>query len=230
MEMIVFLSFLGLLPSVIAMDDDFRLQRDMSATPKETLKPAAEPQNHNALLARVGKDKDRTAFVSLFEYYAPRLKSYLLKHGAPEATAEEIVQNTFVTVWEKAAGYDPAKAAASTWIFTIARNKRIDLLRREKFIEAAIDDEGLENTLVAESVEPYADSQTVEQLNTALESLPEEQAKLLRMAFFEDKSHSAISDETKLPLGTVKSRLRLAMDKLRQKMSAGTQAKQGDRT
>ncbi len=112
----------------------------------------------------------------------------------------------------------------------LARNKRIDLLRREKFIEAAIDDEGLENTLVADSAEPYADAQTVEQLNTALESLPEEQAKLLRMAFFEDKSHSVISDETQLPLGTVKSRLRLAMDKLRQKMSAGTQQKQGDRT
>lgn len=224
MDIEVVISFFGLLLTHIAFDASFRLQRDMNAASKEPLKISDKPsEDHNGLLLRVGEIKDRAAFVTLFEYFAPRLKSYFLKHGAPEATAEEIVQNTFVTVWEKAKGFDPKKAAASTWIFTIARNKRIDMLRREKFIEAVIDDEGLENKLVAETVEDYADTQTIEQLNTALESLPEEQAKLLRMAFFEDKSHSAISDETHLPLGTVKSRLRLAMDKLRQKMATSSQ-------
>ncbi len=174
---------------------------------------------HEQLLARIGSDKDRDAFVTLFNYYAPRVKSYLLKHGADEATAEETVQNTFVTVWEKAAGYDPKKAAASTWIFTIARNKRIDMLRREKFVEVNSESPALEQAQAETPAEDYADKQTVETLNAAIAGLPPEQARLLAMAFFEDKSHQDIADETQLPLGTVKSRLRLAMEKLRYKMN-----------
>ncbi len=168
---------------------------------------------HEDLLVATGR-KDRDAFVELFSFYAPRVKSYLLKHGADDATAEEIVQVTFVTVWEKASTFDPKRAAASTWIFTIARNKRIDMLRKQKYIEVNTDAPELENAAY-EAPEAYADKGEVEKLHTAIESLPDEQAKLLRMAFFEDKSHQTISDETKLPLGTVKSRLRLAMDKLR---------------
>ncbi len=171
-------------------------------------------EDHSALLHRVGTKKDREAFVTLFNYFAPRVKSYLLKHGASETAAEEVVQNTFVTVWEKAAGYDPKKSAASTWIFTIARNKRIDALRRERFIEVNSDSPELENK-AAETAEEYAGPETVEQLNAAIDRLPEDQAKLIRLAFFEDKSHQDIADETKLPLGTVKSRLRLGMEKLK---------------
>lgn len=163
------------------------------------------------LLVRVGRDRDREAFKELFSYYAPRVKSYLLKHGADDAAAEEAVQNAFVTVWEKAAGFDPKKAAASTWIFTVARNKRIDALRKERFI--GFDED---SPLPEEAApEAYADGQEVERLGAALDELPEEQARLLRMAFFEDKSHSVISKETQLPLGTVKSRLRLGMERLR---------------
>ena len=193
----------------------------MHATPTSPVTqtpPAATASlasQHAQWITRVGKSQDRDAFVGLFEYFAPRIKSYLLKNGADEATAEEAVQNTFVTIWEKAASFNPAKAAASTWIFTIARNKRIDALRRQKFVVELDDDSNLLENTAAEAVEDFADSRTIEKLHTAMDTLPAEQAQLVRMAFFEDKSHQAISDETKLPLGTVKSRLRLAVDKLR---------------
>lgn len=181
-----------------------------------TTKKGAEVR-YEDLLARVGSARDRAAFAEAFHHFAPRVKSYLLKHGASESTAEEIVQNTFVTVWEKAAGYDPKKAAASTWIFTIARNKRIDALRREKFIEVNTDNPALENAAY-QAEEDYADPETVEKLNAAIDRLPDAQGSLLRMAFFDEKSHQAIADETRLPLGTVKSRLRIAMEKLKASM------------
>lgn len=192
-----------------------RLQKIMNsvkATPS-----ANTPVRYEDLLVRVGAARDREAFVALFHHFAPRVKSYLLKHGAPESTAEEIVQNTFVTVWEKAAGFDPKKAAASTWIFTIARNKRIDALRREKFIEVNSDSPELLNASYT-TAEDYADPETVEKLNDAIDKLPPEQSRLLRMAFFDEKSHQTIADETRLPLGTVKSRLRIAMDKLKKEI------------
>lgn len=185
-----------------------------------TDKPQAAGASHEELLVRIGRNKDRAAFVGIFSYYAPRVKSYLLKHGAAESVAEEIVQNTFIAVWEKASGYDPAKAAASTWIFTIARNKRIDALRRDRFIEINSDSPALA-AAVSATAEDYAEQREIEKLHSAMAELPEEQAKLLRMAFFEDKSHQMISDETRLPLGTVKSRLRLAMDKLRRLLKSG---------
>lgn len=212
-----------------------RLKRAMSLnkTPKPHVSPAppiavtpataqdaSPPANFDELLQRVGATRDRAAFAALFGYYAPRVKSYMLKNGLGEAFAEEVVQNTFVTVWEKAASYDPRKAAASTWIFTIARNKRIDALRRDKNLEVNSDSPNIENAYY-DAEEQYADRQDVERLNTAIDTLPPEQAELLRMAFFEEKSHSDISNETKLPLGTVKSRLRLAMDKLRNIMTGG---------
>lgn len=177
--------------------------------------PETPPESPEALLRRVGAQRDKKAFIELFHYFAPRVKSYLLRQGADGATAEEIAQATMIAVWEKAQAYDPARAAASTWIFTIARNKRIDVLRREKYISrngaAAADVQNLR----AEEKEDYAGREAVDSLSSALRALPEEQARLVRMAFFEDKSHSAIARETHLPLGTVKSRLRLALDKLR---------------
>lgn len=181
---------------------------------RDVLQKEPAKRNHEDMLVAAGKSKSREAFVELFQYYAPRVKSYLLKHGADDATAEEIVQSTFVTVWEKAASYNPKKAAASTWIFTIARNRRIDMLRKQKFVEVNTDSPELENAVSVET-EIYADKQDVERLHSAIAHLPHDQAELLRMAFFEDKSHQVISKETKLPLGTVKSRLRLAMEKLR---------------
>ena len=171
------------------------------------------PPSHEELLTRVGSSADRKAFVTLFNYFGPRIKSYLMKHGADSSTAEEIVQNTFVTVWEKAGSYDPKKAAASTWIFTVARNKRIDALRREKFIDYNSDALPLEQAAAPDT--DYTDGATGENLAAAIKQLPPEQAQLIRMAFLEDKSHQKIAEQTHLPLGTVKSRIRLALKRLK---------------
>lgn len=177
-------------------------------------KPKDLSLSHEDMLVRVGQHQDKEAFAGLFNYYAPRVKSYLLKHGANDSSAEEVVQNTFVTVWEKAASFDPKKAAASTWIFTVARNKRIDALRKDRLLDINSDNPALEN-ISAEAGNGYDADATIDQLQAAIAALSPEQEKLLRMAFFEDKSHSAISQETKLPLGTVKSRLRAALGKLK---------------
>ena len=191
--------------------------------PQISHKQNSAPTGHEDLLVRVGTFKDKAAFAELFHYFAPRIKSYLLKNGADEATAEEIAQNTMVTVWEKAGSYSPDKAAASTWIFTIARNKRIDAIRKEKFVK--FNSDAVELSQVAEEPkEDYTDKIEIEKLSSALHGLPEEQSRLVRMAFFEDKSHHDIAKETRLPLGTVKSRLRLALEKLRRALgkSEGT--------
>lgn len=165
-------------------------------------------------LVRVAKVRDRAAFVALFEYFAPRVKSYLMSNGCAPDVADELAQETMLSVWDKAPSYDPQKAAVSTWIFTIARNKRIDVLRKENRPSPHPDD-----PFFVEDVARPDDSYDVEAeqriVQKALKSLPEEQAKLVYMNFFEDKSHAEIADETHLPLGTIKSRIRLAMSKLR---------------
>lgn len=155
--------------------------------------------------------------MQLFEHFAPRVKSFLMKGGTAEDVADELAQETMLTVWNKAGSFDPARSAASTWIFTIARNKKIDVLRKiGRYEVAPADPETLENTESASS--PGADAmahQETETIAAALKDLPEEQSMLLRKSFFEDKSHADIAQETGLALGTVKSRIRLALERLR---------------
>lgn len=167
------------------------------------------------LLAAVAKRRDRGAFVRLFEHFGPRVKAYLMRLGADPETAQDVVQDVMLTVWHRAEQYDSRKASPSTWIFTIARNRRIDLIRRERRPELDPDDPALvraPETPADQTIE--AAEQTV-RLRAAIAELPEEQAHLLRLAFFQEASHSRIAGEFGLPLGTVKSRLRLAMAKLR---------------
>lgn len=171
------------------------------------------------LVVAVGASQDREAFAELFGYFAPRIKAYLLRRGAAPAEAEELAQEAMIMVWRRAATFDPAKSAASTWIFTIARNKRIDALRREKRPDYDPEDPSL-----APAAPPAADravevTQQAARLAEAVAGLPEEQAALVRMAYFEDKAHGQIAAETALPLGTVKSRLRLAMGRLRKALN-----------
>jgi RNA polymerase sigma-70 factor (ECF subfamily) len=167
------------------------------------------------LMTEVAERRDRAAFVQLFEHFGPRVKAYLIREGADQATAEDLAQDVMLTAWHRAAQFDRNKAAVSTWLFTIARNRRIDVLRRARRPE--IDPE--DPVLVREPDDP-ADrvleaAQMSEQVRAAVAKLPQEQEQLLRLAYFEDKSHSVIAEELSLPLGTVKSRLRLAMAKLR---------------
>ena len=167
------------------------------------------------LLMAVGKTRNREAFAELFRYFGPRVKAYLMRQGASEPQAEELVQEAMIMVWRRAESFDVSKSGASTWIFTIARNKRIDALRREKRPEYDPDDPAL-----VPAAGPNADSlveaaQDSKRLLNAMKSLSKEQADLIRMAYFEDKAHGRIAEETALPLGTVKSRLRLALGHLR---------------
>ena len=165
-------------------------------------------------IVRIAERGDREAFVCLFNYFAPRVKSYLMRLGAAPEAAEELAQETLLTVWRRAAAFDPARAAASTWIFTIARNLRIDLSRRvgrpappEEFSTASGSPPGPDEAIIF--LEEKA------RIGLAMASLPREQAEVVTLAFFADKAHSEIAGELGLPLGTVKSRLRLAIARLR---------------
>lgn len=166
------------------------------------------------LLAAVGRSHDVDRFELLFRHFAPRVKAYMARTGSP-GNAEELMQETMVAVWNKAALYDPSKGAASTWIFSIARNLRIDAWRREKRPEFDPEDPAL-----MPAAEPAADrrlegEQDAVLVRTALETLPADQAEVMRLAFYEDSSQSEIASALDLPLGTVKSRMRLALGKLR---------------
>jgi RNA polymerase sigma-70 factor (ECF subfamily) len=167
------------------------------------------------LIIAIGATGDRSAFAALFAHFAPRVKAYLMRTGSDSSGADELTQEVMLLVWRKAARYDPAQSNAATWIYTIARNKRIDKFRRERPVAFDLDDP----TLTPEPERlPDHRLETAEQariLTAAIGSLPEEQAALLKLAFYEGKSHSVIAAEAKLPLGTVKSRLRLALARLR---------------
>ncbi len=172
-----------------------------------------------ALLHAIAARRDRAAFAELFRHFAPRLKAFMLKGGAEGDTAEELAQEAMIQVWRRADSFDPARAAASTWIYTIARNKRIDRLRRERW-PAMSEEEYAAALGTAEGGHERGDhaaerSQVEGRLARSLEALPEDQATVVKMAFYEDKSHSAIAAELHLPLGTVKSRIRLAIARLR---------------
>ena len=167
----------------------------------------------NALLGRVAQERDRAAFAALFAHFAPRVKAYLLRQGAPAAVAEDLAQEALLNLWRKAHLFDPAKASAATWLFTIARNLRIDAIRREKRPELDPED------FMPDS-RPAADDGLVHGRRRsracalALKDLPADQIQVVELSFFADKPHSQIATELGIPLGTVKSRLRLAMARL----------------
>lgn len=182
--------------------------------PSEGL-PATEPSRLDTLMLAVGTRGDRQAFAALFDHFAPRVKAYLLRQGCPSVQAEELLQETMIMVWRKASGFDPRRAAASTWVFTIARNKMIDALRRDRRPEWDPADPTLVPAEERSGEAQLAGAQDSARLRRALHLLPEEQAKVIHVAYFDDKAHSAIAAELNLPLGTVKSRLRLALARLR---------------
>lgn len=166
-------------------------------------------------MVAVAERRDRAAFVRLFEQFGPRVRAYLMRQGADRASADDLVQDVMLTVWRRAAQFDRTKATVSTWVFTIARNRRIDGLRRTKRPEIDPQDPVLVRDPDDPADQVVDAAQRGRLLHAAVAQLPDEQARLLRLAYFEDKSHSAIADELDLPLGTVKSRLRLAIAKLR---------------
>lgn len=169
----------------------------------------------NNLVRAVAQDADKTAFRELFDHFAPRVKGYLMRLGASAAVAEDLAQDVMMTLWRKAAQFDSEKASASTWVFTIARNLRIDAIRRERRPEIDVDDPTLAPSIERSSDENLDWAKAEERLREALVRLPREQARVIELSFLADKPHSAIAQELGLPLGTVKSRIRLAMAQLR---------------
>ncbi len=172
-----------------------------------------------ALIEAIAERGDRQAFAQLFEHYAPRVKRYLLRSGAEAAAAEELAQEVMVLVWRKAGSFDASRAGASTWIFTIARNKCIDRFRRQRRPEYDPEDPLLVTARAPEGDARVAGGQRAEALRAALEALPPAQASILRRAYFRGMSLRAIAEEDGVPLGTVKSRVRLALARLRERLN-----------
>jgi RNA polymerase sigma-70 factor, ECF subfamily len=175
--------------------------------------PSAEELNR--LVLAIAKDNDRQAFVILFKHFAPRVKTFLMRSGMMANNAEEIAQEAMLAVWRKAGYFDPARASATTWIFTIVRNLRIDHLRRNRQQSRRGHDPTDEAPQPSASEAMLMAAEQDARVRAALAKLSVEQGMILRLSFFSEKPHPEIARELGLPLGTVKSRIRLAMSRLR---------------
>jgi RNA polymerase sigma-70 factor, ECF subfamily len=175
----------------------------------------ASPMGFAHLLQAIVERRDQNSFIALFDYYAPRVKAYLKRLGAADGLAEDLAQEVILTVWRKADSYDPAKAGVGTWIFTIARNLRIDAIRRERRPMLDPSDPLLVADPAPRPDQEVETARQTQQVRAALKALPEDQAKIVRLAFYDGKSHGEIAAALALPLGTVKSRLRLAFRRVR---------------
>jgi len=171
----------------------------------------------NSLAEAVARNADRQAFAALFKHFAPRVKSYLMRLGTSEGLAEELAQEAMVSVWRKAQSFDAGRANVSTWIFTIARNLRVDHFRRIGNRTAEVDDIDGDDTpdTLPQPDELLLTRQREAGVREAIAQLPAEQAQVLRLSFYEEQPHSQIAKALGLPLGTVKSRVRLAVRHLR---------------
>lgn len=178
-------------------------------------RPVSDHSRVSRLLARVAQNRDRAAFTDLFDEFAPRLKSFMMRKGASPELAEDLVQEAMISVWTKAGLYEPGKGSVSTWIYTIARNLRIDRIRREGIVhltdlgdyDEASDDPSSDELLV------QAQEQSL--MTRALTTIPEEQKAILLLSYVDDLPQSEIAQRLDIPLGTVKSRMRLAYKRLR---------------
>jgi RNA polymerase sigma factor, sigma-70 family len=175
---------------------------------------APAPDTGSLILAIAAK-ADMAAFEALFREFGPRIRAYLLKLTRDGQAAEDLMQETMLAIWRKAGQFDPSRGPASAWIFTIARNIWIDAWRKQKRPAFDPDDPALVPAAEPEAGEMMDLKQSGAALHQALRTLPQEQVDLIRLSFFEDASHSAIAARTGLPIGTVKSRIRLAFGRLR---------------
>lgn len=175
----------------------------------------ADAKRHAAWLEAVANSQDRDAFAELFNHFGPRVKAYLMRLGSDDTMAEEVAQDVMVTVWRKAALFDRTKSSAATWLFRVARNRRIDMLRRKRTINVDTETMVIEDENLPDPNETLDEDKRQARIRKALAQLPEQQLQLVELAFFTELSHSQIAEETGLPLGTVKSRIRLAFGRLR---------------
>lgn len=197
---------------------DYSATRSAKRTTSDvTLKTTTLPRKDwVAEMDRIKTHQDQAAFAELFSHFAPRVKAFLMKGGTSQAMAEEVTQEVMATLWTKAAMFDPARASVATWIFTIARNRRIDVIRKQRRPEP-------EDLTWGPEAEPdqadvLSQRQEHDQLAQAIAKLPDKQRDLVERAYYAELSHSEIAAQTGLPLGTIKSRIRLALERLRHAM------------
>lgn len=190
------------------------------APAKKGLPGVSTPHNaispQTVLMLAVRDHKDRKAFEALFDFFAPRLKSFVMRSGLSPGQAEEIVQEVMLTVWRKAALFDPHRAQVSAWIYQIARNRQIDVMRREN--RPVPEDLAEEVDLEPDASQILAIDQEATHLKRALSALKPDQREMIEKAYFGDLSHQEISTQTGLPLGTIKSRIRLGLERLRHEL------------
>jgi RNA polymerase sigma-70 factor (ECF subfamily) len=172
------------------------------------------------LVERIGARRDREAFRQVFDHFAPRVRGFLIRRGLPPGQADDLTQETLLAIWRRAESYDVTKSAVSTWVYTIARNLHIDQYRKGARADRVdLNDPSLRPGELPAADELYERGQDVSAVTEALDILPGDQRQVLELAFMEGLSHREVAERLALPLGTVKSRIRLAMDKL--KLSLG---------
>lgn len=186
--------------------------RERKHVSHEELKQSRE----TAWMIAVRDHGDRAAFSALFDHFAPRLKGFVMRSGTPSHQAEEVVQDVMLTVWRKAALFDPHRAPVSGWIYQIARNRQIDIIRKESrpFPEELREDPAAE----PDASQILAIEQEAQQLKGALATLNGPQREIIEKAYMGELTHQEISAQTGLPLGTIKSRIRLGLQRLRHEL------------
>lgn len=201
-----------------------------SETDPNTAAPggSGDQRSDEDLLAAIAVHRDRQAFARLFQCYAGRIKAFLMRAGAAGDEAEEAVQEVMVTLWRRAETFDPAKAAARSWIYAIARNKRIDLIRRARRPEPDPEDPMFRPDPEQSAESRLAGAERDARVRAALVALPEDQLAVVRLAFFAGLSHGEIAERLATPLGTVKSRLRLSFRRLRGELGQDFEAELKD--
>lgn len=170
---------------------------------------------HHMLLERVAKERDKEAFEQLFCHFAPRIKALMMKQMADADAAEDFMQETMFTVWTKADQFSRYRGSVAAWIFTIARNKRIDNFRKQGSKHYSdIDDYELTDESPG-SEEMLLSAERDKLVAQASEALPEEQREIIKMSYGRELTQSEIAERLSIPLGTVKSRMRLAYKKIK---------------
>ncbi len=184
-------------------------------TMAEQVRNQSAPDHLAELLSRVAQSRDRGAFAELFDHFAPRVKAFMMRKGSNAEQAEDLVQETMLAVWSKSQMYVNERGSVATWIFTIARNLRIDKLRRDKaqLYQDIEDFDAPDGKIGAD--EAMGRSQEDNYVNKALAQIPADQRELLILSYVEDVTQSEIALKLNLPLGTVKSRMRLGYQRLR---------------